>query len=96
MDDSIINVENILPEGFDFKGHKQSPSRLMWGDKELVADIYQSKGTELSEKEEFADALRNYNMALKLNPKYEKARLNKAILIDRMGMTGKLGLINQI
>ena len=96
VDDFIIDIENILPEGFDYKGHKQIPSRLMWGDKELVADIYQSKGTELFEKGEFGEALKNYDMALKLNPKYEKARLNKTILLDRMVMTGKFDLINQI
>lgn len=94
--DFIIDVENILPEGFDYKGHKQSPSRLMWGDKELLADIYQSRGTELFEKGEFGEALKNYDMALKLNPKYEKARFNKSILLDRMGMMGKFDLINQV
>jgi len=96
IDDSLIDIENILPEGFDYKGHKQIPSRLMWGDQELVADIYQSKGTELFKKKEFGEALKNYDMALTLNPKYEKARLNKAILLDRMDMTGKFDLINQL
>lgn len=84
IDDFIIDVENILPKGFDYKGHKLDPSRLTWGDKELVADIYESRGTELLEKGELGEALRNYDMALKLNPRYEKAELNRAILLDRM------------
>ena len=82
--DLTIDVENILPEGFDYKGHKEDPSRLIWGDKKLVADIYQSRGTELFEKGELRQALRNYDMALKLNPRYEKAELNRAILLDRI------------
>jgi tetratricopeptide (TPR) repeat protein len=83
---STIDIENILPEGFDYKGHLDNPSRTRWGDKELVADIYHSLGNEFFEKREFAKALKNYNMALKLNPKYEKAHLNKAIWVDKLGM----------
>ena len=82
--DLTVDVENIMPEGFDYKGHKQDASRLIWGGKELVADIYQSKGSELFEKGELRRALENYDMALKLNPGYEKAELNRAILLDRM------------
>jgi tetratricopeptide (TPR) repeat protein len=81
---STIDIENILPEGFDYKGHLNNPSRTKWGDKELVADIYHSLGNEYFEKGEFAKALKNYNMALKLNPKYEKTHLNKAILVDKI------------
>jgi tetratricopeptide (TPR) repeat protein len=82
--DFIIDVENIVPDGFDYKGHKQDPSRMEWGNKELVADIYQSIGTELFEKGDFGEALRNYDMALQLNPGYEKTELNRAILLDRI------------
>jgi tetratricopeptide (TPR) repeat protein len=82
--DFIIDVENILAEGFDYKGHKQNPFRLTWGNKELVADIYQSIGTELFEKGEFSEALRNYDKALKLNPGYEKAELNRSIMLDQL------------
>ncbi len=85
-DVATIDVENILPSGFDYGGHKENPSRREWGDKELVADIYQSTATELFHKRQFESALRNYDMTLKLNPEYEKARLNRAILLDRMTM----------
>jgi lipoprotein NlpI len=49
-----------------------------------VADIYQSRGTDLFEKGELGEALRNYDMALNLNPRYEKVELNRAILLDQM------------
>lgn len=79
-----IDIENILPNGFDFRGHLDNPSRTKWGDKELVADIYHSLGNEWFEKEELAKALKYYEMAIKLNPQYEKALLNKAILMDKI------------
>jgi tetratricopeptide (TPR) repeat protein len=83
---SAIDIENILPEGFDYKGHLNHPCRTKWGDKELVADIYHSLGNECFEKKEFAEALNNYEMAIKLNPQYEKAHLNRAILMDKLGI----------
>lgn len=82
--DLTIDVENILPDGFNYKGHRQNPTRVGWGDKALVADIYQSRGTELFLTGQFDKALENYETALKLNPNYEKARLNKAILLDKI------------
>ena len=84
IDDLNVDVENILSDGFDYKGHKQDPTKVTWGDKALVADIYQSRGTELFEQGRLENALENYAMALKLNPEYEKARLNQAILLDRI------------
>lgn len=83
---SWIDVENIVPNGFDYRGHLNDSSRKRWGDKELVADIYHSEGNDLFEKKDYGEALRNYDMALRLNPGYERARLNKAIVLDRMGM----------
>jgi len=81
---STIDIENILPYGFDYKGHLDHPSRTRWGDRELVADIYNSLGNECFEKGELDEALTNYEMAIKLNPQYEKARLNKAILMNKI------------
>jgi Tfp pilus assembly protein PilF len=82
--DLTIDIENILPEGFDYKGHLNNPTRTKWGDKELVGDIYHSFANEYFEKGEFVKALNNYEMAIKLNPQYEKAHLNKAILMDKL------------
>ena len=80
----VIDIENILPDGFDYNGHLNDPSRRLWEDKELVADIYNSSGTEFLEKGELHEALRNYDLALQLSPQYERAHLNKAILLDKI------------
>jgi len=85
IEGSLIDIENSFSDGFDYKRHLDDPSRTRWGDKELVADIYHSLGNECFEKGEFAKALSNYEMAIKLNPQYEKAHLNKAILMDKLG-----------
>lgn len=86
LDDSPLDIENTLPDGFDYKGHINESSRVIWGDRELVAEIYHSVGNELFENRQFPAALINYNRALELNPKYERVRLNKAMLLDRMKM----------
>jgi tetratricopeptide (TPR) repeat protein len=82
---SFIDVENILPDGFDYRGHHARPERTGWGDPELIADIYHSVANDHFEKGNFVDALNNYDMAIHINPRYEKAHLNKAILLDKMG-----------
>ncbi len=82
---SIMDVENILPDGFDYRGHRSHPERTGWGDRELIADIYHSLANELFEKGDFVEALENYDMAIRFNPQYEKARLNKEILLDKLG-----------
>lgn len=83
--ESVIDIENILPAGFDYKGHLNDPSRTGWGDRELIADIHQSQGNEFYEKGDYMEALRSYDRAIDLNPRYERARLNRAIVLDRMG-----------
>lgn len=83
--ESLIDCENILQNGFDYKGHLNNPSRTRWETRELIADIYHSVGNECFEKGRHREALKNYNMAITLNPQYEKARLNKVILLDKMG-----------
>ena len=85
----LIDVENMLLDGFDYKGHLDDPSRIEWGDRELVADIYHSLGNELFLKGEWTEALKKYEMSLYLNPGYEKARLNKAMLLDKIEMDGR-------
>lgn len=82
--DSMIDVENSLPDGYDYKGHLNNPTRLMWGDQELVADIHLSKGNKAFEKGEWVEAQRQYDMAIRLNPHYEKAHLNRAMVLDKM------------
>lgn len=84
MEESFMDIENIFPNGFDYKGHLSDPSRTKWGDRELVADIYHSMGNELFSKGDFIKALENFDMAINLNPRYEKAHLNKSILLDKL------------
>jgi tetratricopeptide (TPR) repeat protein len=84
-EDSLIDVENILPSGFDYKGHLTNPARTGWGDRELIADIYHSVGNELFEKGDLVEALENYELAITFNPEYEKAHLNRMILLDKIG-----------
>ncbi|MFC1867342.1 tetratricopeptide repeat protein [Thermodesulfobacteriota bacterium] len=78
--DGLLDIENILPDGFDYRGHLHRPSRTKWGDKELIADIYLSIGNECFEKGEPTEALKNYEKAIALNPAYEKAHINRVIL----------------
>ncbi len=82
--DCRVDIENILPEGFDYGGHFNDPSRIRWTDKELVADIYHSLGNDFFSKGELINALENYDMAIKLNPQYKKAQFNRTILLDKM------------
>ena len=82
--DIDIEIENILPKGFDYKRHLKNPSRTRWGDRELVADIYHSLGNELFEMGKLRDALKNYDRAITINPSYEKVKLNKLIVIDKL------------
>jgi len=80
-----VEIENILPDGFDYRGYFDSPGREAWGDRELVADIYLSRGNEFFAQREWLQSLENYEKAIWFNPSYEKAHLNKAILLDRLG-----------
>jgi tetratricopeptide (TPR) repeat protein len=82
---SSIDVENIVPDGFDYKGHLHNPSRTRWRNRQLVADIYHSQGNVFFESGEFIEALKSYEMAINLNPKYEKAHLNRAIVLAEIG-----------
>ncbi len=88
---AMIDIENILGDGFDYKGHINAPTRTVWGDKELVADVYHSQGNEFFEKGKFSEALKNYKMAITLNPQYDKAHFNVAILLDKMRMEKEIG-----
>ena len=81
---TMIDIENILPEGFDYQGHRFNPLRTRWGEQELVADVYFSVGNELFERGEYKGALKNYDKPIKFNPRCEKAYFNKLILLDKM------------
>lgn len=89
IDEIEIDIENILPEGFDYRGHLNNPSRTRWTGRELIADIYHSLGNELFEKNKLKDALKNYEIAITLNPAYRNAKLNKLIVMDKLKRENK-------
>ena len=80
-----LDIENIFPYGFDFKEHIDNPQRVLWGDKELIADIYHSIGWGLHELGELDDAIHNYTKAIWLNPRYSKAYLNRGVALSMQG-----------
>lgn len=81
-----MDIENILREGFDYQGHLNDSTRVRWGNKELIADIYCSRGNEDYAKGDYREALKNYDRAMDLNPRHERARLNRVMLLDKMRM----------
>jgi tetratricopeptide (TPR) repeat protein len=80
-----IDIEHILPNGFDFKGHLHNPDRTEWGEAELIADIYHSTGNKFFEQGSHEEAVQNYSKAIRLNPKYTKAYLNRALALFMLG-----------
>lgn len=80
----VIDVENIFSQGFDFEGHLKDPTRRSLGDRELVAEIYNSAGNEFFENEELDKALRNYELAIRMDPNHERAPLNILIIGDKI------------
>jgi len=83
--DSIIDIENVFPNGFDYPGHLDSSQRDIWGDQELVADIYNSMGNELFASGKRSRAIECYDKAILLNPKYIKPYLNKGMALVELG-----------
>ena len=80
-----IDVENIFPNGFDFKGHLENLQRTVWGDAELIADIYHSTGNKFFEQRQYEEAVQSYSKAILLNSKYTKAYLNRALALFLLG-----------
>jgi tetratricopeptide (TPR) repeat protein len=80
----VIDVENILSDGFDYKGHLKDVTRRSLGERELVAEIYNSAGNEFFRAGQFDKALKNYEMAIRLAPNHERAPLNILIVGDKI------------
>lgn len=96
MSKTGICIEHMFQTGFDFKGHTNDSEKIIWDDQELVADIYNSRGTEYFDAGEFKQALACYEKATCLNPRYEKARINKAIVLDKLAMNSGDGPIGHM
>jgi len=70
-----VDFENIFSQ-VDYKAHLKDPSRRTLGDRELVAEIYNSSGNESSERGELDKALKNYELAIRLEAHHDRASLN--------------------
>lgn len=80
-----LDVENSLPHGFDYRGHGEAWGREVWGERELVADIYLSAGNTLFQEGQLETAVNSYSKTLWLNPGYTKARLNRGMALSMLG-----------
>ena len=85
LEGTEIDVDNIFPGGFDFQDHLGDPQRVLWGDAELISDIYHSVGWERHEQHDLGGAIESYSKAICLNPGYVKAHLNRGIAYAMMG-----------
>ena len=90
ISNSLIDVENIFPYGFGYQDHLNYPSRTSWADRELVSDIYLSVGNEFFARGQWNEALASYDRALILNHRYEKAYLNRTIVLAKVEEQGKM------
>ncbi len=80
-----IDIENILPGGFDYKGHHGVAGREEWGDRELIADVYHSVGNEYFERGRIRYAIASYEKAIKLHAGYVRANLNRGMALVELG-----------
>jgi tetratricopeptide (TPR) repeat protein len=80
-----IDIENILPDGFDYQDHRKATRRENWGNRELIADMYHSIGNDLAASGDWEKAIEDYDKSLMLNPKYSRAYLNKGIALVELG-----------
>ena len=86
MEHEDIDIEHVFAHGFDFQGHKDKADRTVWGDRELVAEVYHSRGSAFFGQGRLSEALINYDLAIGLNPHHQIIHLNKLILLDKMNM----------
>ena len=80
-----IDIDNIFPDGFDYRGHHGAEQREAWGDRELIADIYHSVGNYLFASGKLERSIQSYDRALILHPGYNRAVLNKGIALVELG-----------
>ena len=80
-----IDIENILSNGFDYLGHRQSILRRQWGGRELVAEVYNSIGNHFFEEGRLEESLTYYEKALMLNVGHTRVRLSMGIALIELG-----------
>jgi len=81
----VIDIENILPGGFDYRDHRGVAGREKWGDRELIADLYHSVGNEYFELGQFEYAVANYAKAIRLHPGYGRTHLKRGVALAELG-----------
>lgn len=89
--DSVVDIENVFPNGFDYPGHLDYSERDVWGDQELIADVYNSMGNDLFASGKKTRAIECYDKAIVLNPKYKKPYLNKGMALVELGHDEEAG-----
>jgi len=80
-----IDIENIFPDGFDYRGHPGTEQREEWGDREFIADIYYSVANEFFLSRNWEQAAAYYDKAIKLRPKNTRAYFSKGIALVELG-----------
>lgn len=80
-----IDIENIFPYGFDYRGHLVSPGRTEWGNCDLIGELLVAVGSEEFEKGNLDKALQSYDAALSLSPQNQTAQLNRLIVLSELG-----------
>ena len=76
-----LDIENILLDGFDYRGHLSNPHRKEWDNYGLAADIYTSEGNLLFEAGRLEDAVSSYDKAILLNSDHPTAVLNRSMAL---------------
>lgn len=80
-----VDVENILPDGFDYAGHRDAVGRTTWGNRELIAEVLAAEGNELFEAQRLQEAVEKYRAAIELNPRHPSAHLNLGMTLSQLG-----------
>lgn len=88
---STIDIENVFPNGFAYPGHLNPSERCVWGDEDLIADVYNSMGNDLFAAGKRSRAIECYDKAIFLNPQYKKPYLNKGMALVELGRDDEAG-----
>jgi tetratricopeptide (TPR) repeat protein len=80
-----IDVDHMSAMGYDSLPQVWAVKRVGWGDRELIADIYHSEANLLFYQGKYEEALENYDKSLRLNPHYDKAYINAAMVLFLLG-----------
>lgn len=91
LGENTLDIENVLPDGFAYRGHRTAPERQVWGDRELIADLYVRVGNEAFDRGDLEEALRCYRKARRLNPRYLPAQANCVIVESAITSSGARG-----